>query len=83
MPKALPVPTRDRIRHDHVDKSGSVTLRVADQLRHIGVGRTHKTTHIILLIEDLQVRAVNAITIELLRELTINPDRDYKPRNPT
>jgi transposase len=36
MPKALPGPTRDpqthdRIRHDIVDKSGSVTPRVADQ----------------------------------------------------
>jgi transposase InsO family protein len=87
MPKALPGPSRDtethdRIRHDRVDKSGTVTLRVHGQLRHIGVGRTHKGTHVILLIQDLEVRIVNAITGELLRELTINPDKDYQPRNP-
>jgi hypothetical protein len=86
MPKALPGPTRDdthdRIRHDRVDNSGTVTLRVAGQLRHIGIGRTHKGTHVLLLIQDLQVRVVNAITGELLRELTINPDRDYQPRTP-
>ena len=86
LPKALPGPTRDdthdRIRHDRVDKSGTVTLRVAGQLRHIGIGRTRKGTHVILLIQDLEVRVVNAITGELLRELTINPDRDYQPRNP-
>jgi hypothetical protein len=35
----------------------------------------------ILLIQDLQVRVVNAFTFELLRELTINIDRDYQPRN--
>lgn len=86
MPKALPGATRDpdthdRIRHDRVDKSGSVTLRVHGQLRHIGVGRTYKGTHIILLIQDLNVRVVNAVTGELLRDLTIDTTRDYQPRN--
>jgi transposase InsO family protein len=85
MPKALPGPStdtesHDRIRHDRVDKSGTVTLRVAGQLRHVGVGRTHKGTHVILLVQDLDVRVVNAITGELLRELTIDTDRDYQPR---
>jgi hypothetical protein len=86
MPKALPGPSRDtethnRIRHDRIDKSGTVTLRIAGQLlRHIGVGRTHARTHIILLIQDLHVRIANAITGELLRELTIGPNRDYQPR---
>ncbi|GCD89843.1 hypothetical protein NLS1_18490 [Nocardioides sp. LS1] len=86
-PKALPGPSRapdthDRIRHDRVDKSGTVTLRVAGQMRHIGVGRTHKGTHVILLVQDLDVRVVHAITGELLRELTIDPNRDYQPRTP-
>jgi hypothetical protein len=87
LPKALPGPSRDadshdRIRHDRVDKSGTVTLRVHGKLRHIGVGRTHKGTHVILLVQDLDVRIVNAITGELLRELTIDPDKDYQPRLP-
>ncbi len=85
MPKALPGATRDdthdRIRHDRVDKSGTVTLRVAGQLRHIGIGRTHNRTHVILLVQDLEVRVANAITGELLRELTIDTTRDYQPRN--
>jgi hypothetical protein len=58
-----------------------VTLRIAGRLHHIGIGRTHARTHIIMLICDLHVRIVNATTGELLRELTINPDRDYQPRN--
>jgi transposase InsO family protein len=86
LPKALPGPSRDaethdRVRHDRIDKSGTVTLRVAGQLRHIGIGRTHKGTHVILLIQDLDVRVINAVTGELLRELTINPERNYQPRN--
>ena len=85
MPKAVPGPSRDsdthdRVRHDRVDKSGTVTLRVHGQLRHIGVGRTHARTHVILLIQDLDVRIINAITGELLRELTIDPSKDYQPR---
>lgn len=85
MPNAVPGPSRDaethdRIRHDRVDKSGTVTLRVHGKLRHIGIGRTHKGTHVILLIQDLDVRIVNAITGELLRELTIDTTRDYQPR---
>jgi transposase InsO family protein len=87
LPKALPGPSRDtdthdRIRHDIVDKSGTVTLRIAGQLRHIGIGRTHNRTHVILLIQDLDVRVINAITGELLRELTIDTTRDYQPRTP-
>ncbi len=84
MPKALPGPathpqTHERIRHDRVDKAGSVTLRHHSRLHHIGVGRTHAGTCIILLIQDLQIRIVNAATGELLRELTLDPNRDYQP----
>ena len=35
----------------------------------------------LLLIQDLHVRVINANTGELLRELTIDTDRDYQPRN--
>ena len=85
MPKAVPTGSRDpdthdRIRHDIVNDNGSVTLRVAGKLRHIGIGRTHARTHVILLISDLEVRVVNAITGEVLRELTIDPNKDYQPQ---
>lgn len=85
MPKALPgnsrdTDTHDRIRHDRIDKTGAVTLRVNGKMHHIGIGRTHARTHIILLIQDLNVRIVNATTGELLRELTIDPSKDYQPR---
>jgi hypothetical protein len=84
LPKALPgasrdADTHDRIRHDRIDKSGCVTLRHNGRLHHIGVGRTHAGTHVILLARDLQIRIVAAVTGELLRELTLDPDRDYQP----
>ena len=84
MPKAVPGETtdpvtHDRIRHDIVDKAGSVTLRYRSRLHHIGIGRTHAGTCVILLIQDLQIRVVHAATGELLRELILDPNRDYQP----
>jgi transposase InsO family protein len=84
-PKATPFAgardddSHDRIRHDKIDDSGVVTLRMAGRLHHIGIGRTHARTHVILLIHDLHIRVVAAPTGELLRELTLDPRRDYQP----
>jgi transposase InsO family protein len=91
-PKATPSTDRSsdthtRIRADKIDRVGTVTLRVAGRLRHIGVGRTYAGTDILMLIEDLHVRIINAATGELLRELIIDPRRDYqgtgRPPGPT
>ena len=71
--------THDRVRHDAIDGSGCVTLRHNGRLHHIGIGRTHARTRVILLIQDLEIRVVNAATGELLRELTLDPNRDYQP----
>ena len=71
--------TVSRLITPPVDKSGTITLRVASQLRHIGIGRTHAGTHVIMLIQDLNVRVINAITGQLLRELTINTTKDHQP----
>ena len=84
LPKALPATSRDhdahtRVRHDRIDPSGVVTLRVAGRLHHLGVGRAHARTHVVMLVDDLHVRIANAATGELLRELTIDPSRDYQP----
>jgi transposase InsO family protein len=84
LPKALPGPvtdpiTHDRVRHDRLDKAGSVTLRHNSRLHHIGVGRTHAGTCVILLVQDLQIRVLNAATGELLRDLILDPTRDYQP----
>jgi transposase InsO family protein len=68
--------THDRTRRDKIDKAGSVTLRVAGRLRHIGVGRTYARTDVILLVQDLHVTIVNAATGEILRDLVIDPRRD-------
>jgi transposase InsO family protein len=85
LPKATPTEgARDadshaRVRHDRVDKTGCITLRVAGRMHHIGISRTHTGTHVLVLVNDLEVTIINAATGELLRELTIDTSRDYQP----
>lgn len=81
-PKATPTGNNNphyRVRRDRIDTTGVVTLRVAGTLHHIGIGRTHARTHVILLIDNLHVRVIDAATGELLRALTIDTTRDYQP----
>lgn len=70
--------THFRVRRDKIDKSGRVTLRHDSRLLHIGVGRAHVGTRVLLLVADLDVRVVTDEG-ELLRELRIDPSRDYQP----
>jgi hypothetical protein len=84
-PKATPArglrgtDTHDRVRRDRISKAGTVTLRVAGRLRHLGVGRTYAGTYVLLLVHDLHVRIVHATTGELLADLTIDLNHDYQP----
>lgn len=73
--------THFRVRHDRVDKTGCVTLRHESRLIHIGIGRAHKGQRILLLIADRDVRVVSEQG-ELIRQLTIDPSRDYQGRGP-
>ncbi|MGH3923874.1 MAG: IS481 family transposase [Pseudonocardiaceae bacterium] len=68
-----------RVRRDRIDKTGAVTLRHRTRLHHIGVGRRHKGTRVILLVDGLDVRVVSEQG-ELLRHLTLDPSRDYQPQ---
>ena len=82
-PKATPGnrsgDTHDRVRHDVVDKTGRITLRVNGRMHHIGLGATLRGTRVIVLIHDLDARVVDHATGELIRALTIDPTKDYQP----
>lgn len=70
--------THFRVRTDRVDTSGSVTLRHESELLHIGIGRRYAGTRVHLYVADLDVR-VMTFDGELIRQLTIDPSRDYQP----
>jgi hypothetical protein len=76
-PKATPGSDRTgeahhRVRTDRVDHTGVATVRVNGRLHHIGIGRTRARTHVLILVQDLQIRVVDAATGELLRELVLD-----------
>jgi transposase InsO family protein len=84
-PKASPSrpglvgPQHTRVRLDRVDRTGVITLRHNSRLHHIGLGRRHAGVRVLVLVADLEVRVITQDG-ELLRELTLNPDRDYQPQ---
>jgi transposase InsO family protein len=82
-PKAAPgdraADTHDRVRTDKIWAVGTVTLRHAGKLHHIGVGRQHAGTEVLILTQDLHIRIIAKATGELLRDLTLDPSRDYQP----
>ena len=55
-------------------------MRRGGRLHHIKLGMEHAGTPIRMLIHDLHVIVINRDTGEILRELTINPDKDSQPR---
>jgi transposase InsO family protein len=68
-----------RVRHDRIDSNGTVTLRYRSRLRHIAVGRAHKGRRVLVLVAERDVRVLTPEG-ELLRQLTLDPSRDYQPR---
>ena len=68
------------MRTDKVNE-GTVTLRHAGRLHHIGIGRAWNDQPVVLLVQDLQITVVHAETGEILRDLTLDPTRDYQPQN--
>lgn len=86
LPKATPgesdIDSHYRIRHDIVGDTGTVTLRHGGTLHHIGIGRIHTRTHVMMLIDDLDIRIIDPATGELLRRLTLDPTRNYQPQDP-
>ena len=65
-----------RVRQDRIDKGGTVTLRHAGRLHHVGVGRDHGGKRVSMLVAGLDVRIITRDG-ELLRSLTLDPERTY------
>jgi transposase InsO family protein len=79
--KASPSPAQVqvdyRIRRDRLDAEGRVTLRYLSRLRHFQVSYKRRRHEVILLVAGAHVRVL-AEDGQLLRELTLDPTRDYQ-----
>jgi transposase InsO family protein len=80
-PAGAAAATYFRVRQDKVDKAGKVSLRYDSQLYKIGVGRAYKGRQVKLLIADQSIRVID-LQGELIRELTLDPSRNYQPISP-
>ena len=72
--------THFRVRYDKVDHHGSLTLRYDSKLHHIGMGARHRGRPVVMLIAGRDIRVVTVEDGELLRHLTLDPNRDYQPQ---
>jgi transposase InsO family protein len=83
-PKAVPTgPIIDRhyrVRADKIDKGGTITLRYNSRMHHIGLGARLAGTPVTVLVDDLHVTVLHRRTGELIRDLTLDPTRDFQPR---
>ncbi len=67
-----------RIQRDRLDGEGRVTLRYLSRLRHFHVSYKRRGQPVMLLVAGDHVRVI-AEDGALLRELTLDPSRDYQP----
>ena len=87
-PRAMPsrqgirVSEHFRVRRDRVDTDGKLTLRHNSRLHHIGIGRRWSGAKVLILARDLDLRIITQDGGELIRQLTLDPSRDYQPQAP-
>jgi transposase InsO family protein len=87
-PRAIParqgirVSEHFRVRRDRIDTDGKLTLRHNSRLHHIGIGRRWARTKVLILARDLDIRIITQDDGELIRELTLDPARNYQPQAP-
>jgi transposase InsO family protein len=78
-PKASPAQATEhfRIRHDTVDQFGKLTLRHGSRLHHLGIGRHHAGTPVLILVATQTVTVISKTGHHLIASHTIDPDRNY------
>jgi transposase InsO family protein len=87
-PRAMParqgirISEHFRVRRDRVDPDGKLTLRHNSRLHHIGIGRRWAGTKVLILARDLELRIITQDGGELIRQLTLDPTRNYQPQAP-
>jgi transposase InsO family protein len=79
LPKATPTGSTEhfRIRHDTVDQFGKLTLRHGSRLHHLGIGRHHASTPVLILVTTETVTVISKTTHQLIASHTIDATRNY------
>lgn len=84
-PKARPAGTtiagHYRLRFDHVDTNGKISLRRAGRMHHLGIGAHHRGKTVLVLIDKTTATVIDRTTGEILATCTIDPTRTYWRNN--
>jgi transposase len=62
-----------RLRLDHIDNGGKVSLRRAGRMHHLGIGYRHRGQPVLLLADPATITVVHRTTGEVLSEHDIDP----------
>jgi len=76
-PSRHPSSAHYRVRFDHVDKFGKITLRRAGITHHLGVGAAFRNQKVIMLVDQIQVQVIDQVTGEIIGTNLINPKKNY------
>jgi hypothetical protein len=88
LPKAGPARTPHgyyRLRYNHVDAGGKVSIRRAGRMHHLGIGAAHRGKEILAITHMTGVTVIELRTGEVLSARDIDPGRAYwrnKKRSP-
>jgi hypothetical protein len=80
MPKAGPARTPHgyyRLRYDHVDAGGKVSIRRVDRMHHLGIGAAHRGKEILAITDMTDVTVIELRTGEVL---SARPQHRPSPR---
>jgi transposase InsO family protein len=82
-PKAVPVPPPEgghaAVRTARVTANGTITYRSNGRMHHIAVGMARTAEPVLVITRGLHIQIAHPGTGEILRDLTLDPDRDYQP----
>jgi transposase InsO family protein len=81
-PKAAPVPpddARHAVRTARVSSNGTITYRNGGRTHHIAIGRNHAAQPVLVITRGLHIQIAAPATGEILRDLTLDPARNYQP----
>jgi transposase InsO family protein len=69
-----------RVRYDRVGSTGTISIRYAGKLRHLGIGRAWVGKRVLLLIHGRNTMVIDRGAGEIIAEHILDPDRNYQPQ---
>lgn len=66
-----------RLRYDHVDQGGKVSIRRGGRMHHLGIGARNTGKEVLAILDDTTATVIELRTGEILSTHTIDPKRNY------